>query len=71
MCGSWVNLSAVPESSLGEVATLFVLWVADVCPKVCPVGDGCTTKICPGEGGHWHPPGHLKVTNLSCGWGYF
>ena len=49
-------------------ATLFLaLVVGNVCPKVCPVGNGCRTKICPGDG---RGPGHIKVTYLSCGWGY-
>ena len=31
--------------------TFLVLRVGVVCPKVCPMGDGCRTNVCPGEWG--------------------
>ena len=45
--------------------TVFVPRVGYACRKICPMSDGCKTKIYPWDGaGDWQPPGCVKVTSV-------
>ena len=59
-----------PSIIRGGGNTLFFLRLGDVCLKVCPVGDGCRTNICPGDGGGAGNAQDILDTNLFCGWRY-